>query len=129
MKHLEAHPYIVNLYGVAFQGLNPILIVELAIGNLPDHLYDCKKEGKRVDWLTKSRFCCEIADGLRALHLVDVVHGDIKGENILLFTDPDDENILIAKVAYFGYSRTRASIQAGRDTGFTPVFLAPECTE
>src|SRR5947209_19613660 len=89
MKHLEAHPYIVNLYGVAFQGLNPILIVELAIGKLPDHLYDCKEEGKRLDWSTKSRFCCEIADGLRALHLVDVVHGDIKGDNVLLFADSE----------------------------------------
>ena len=33
----------------------------------------------------------------RALHAVKIVHGDLKADNILLFTDPDDENGLIGQ--------------------------------
>ena len=88
-----------------------------------------KKKDKRVDWATKTRFCCEVADGLHALHAVKIVHGDIKGDNILLFTDPYSENGLICKIADFGFSATEATIEHGGATGGTPAFMAPECTK
>jgi serine/threonine protein kinase len=128
MKNLELHPYVISLYGVAFEGLRPILIVELAVANLSYHLESCKERGNRVDWHTKGRFCSEIADGLHALHLVKIVHGDIKGDNILLFTDPvsKTDKTLIAKISDFGYSCTKSSISRGRGVGGTTIFEAPE---
>ena len=64
MKHVEYHPNIINLYGVAFKDIKPIIIVELAVNNLADYLATKKDNGEPVDWATKTRFCCEMADGL-----------------------------------------------------------------
>lgn len=128
MKHLETHPYIVTLYGIAFQNLNPILVVELAISGLPTYLLDHFETQRRVDWSVKAQFCAQVADGLHALHKVDIVHGDIKGDNILLFPNPVDNDIPVAKISDFGYSSSIVSIHEGRGTGGTQNFLAPENT-
>ena len=111
-----------------YKNLIPVVIVSLAKASLPDYLSDCVDEGTSVDWKTKKRFCCEIADGLLAMHQVGIVHGDIKGNNILLFTDESEENTVVAKISDFGYSATKESIKNGGGTGGTRPFLAPECT-
>ena len=72
--------------------------------------------------------CYDIADGLQALHAAKIVHGDLKGDNILLFPDPGNKDGLDAKITDFGYSATTASIEFGGGTGGTLHFLAPECT-
>ena len=128
MKHFEKHPNIINLYGIIFQDLKPMMIVELAEDKITSFLADKKEKNETVDWDTKARFCCEVADGLRALHISSVVHGDLKGDNILLFIDPENNGELIAKITDFGYSATEASIKRGGGTGGTRYFLAPECT-
>ena len=128
MKHFEKHPNVINLYGIFFQDLKPVVIVELAKDKITSFLADKKEENETVDWDTKARFCCEIADGLRALHISMVVHGDLKGDNVLLFIDPENDGKLIAKITDFGYSATDASIKRGRETGGTRHFWAPECT-
>ena len=128
MKHFEEHPNVINLYGIIFQNLKPMVIVELAEDKITNFLADKKEKKETVDWDTKARFCCEVADGLRALHSAMVVHGDLKGDNVLLFTDPENDGKLIAKITDFGYSATEASIERGKGTGGTPNFWAPECT-
>lgn len=127
MKHLESHPYIAGLYGITFDNLKPILIVELAANSLPNYLCSRSQANSPVNWDTKARFCCEIADGLYALHRVGVVHGDIKGDNILLFPYNDNNEVLVAKISDFGYSATTFSVEGGRGPGGTPSFWAPEC--
>lgn len=123
MKQFERHPNIVDLYGVAFKDLKPLLVVEFAVTNLTKYISE-----STVDWQTKKRFCCEIADGLLAMHQINVVHGDIKGDNILLFTDSGIEDRIVAKISDFGYSKTRFSIDAGNSTTGAVAFQAPELT-
>jgi len=128
MKNFEGHPFIIDLYGVVFMDLNPVVIVELAEDTVTEYL--AKKlddDGHPVDWNTKARFCAEVADGLRALHAASIIHGDLKADNVLLFQDKE-EGELVAKISDFGYSATAASIKFGSGTGGTANFFAPECT-
>src|SRR4051812_3546616 len=48
MKHLEGHPNIVNLYGVAFRDLKPLLIVELAVPDVTEYIRGRLEDGNRV---------------------------------------------------------------------------------
>ena len=130
MKHFDRHPNIIQLYGVVFKGLNPVVIVELSTeGNLTNYLVSRMEDDDPVDWDTKVRYCYDVAGGLRALHAANIVHGDLKGDNVLLFPHADIEGELVAKVTDFGYSATKASIKHGGGTGGTWNFFAPECTE
>ena len=114
MKHLDNHLNIIKLYDVIFRNLNPIVIVELPTeGCIVDYL-EGKKESEPVSWSTKAQFCYDVADGLQALHAAGIVHGDLKGDNVLLFMDSENNGELVAKVTDFGYSATEASIKEGR---------------
>ncbi|RUS19895.1 kinase-like domain-containing protein [Endogone sp. FLAS-F59071] len=99
------HPNIIHLYGIAFVDLKPVLLVEFAVSTLEDYLKERKEKGDPVDWATKADFCCDIADGLHAVRVADVIHGDVKGDNALLFsTSEGSGEYLTAKVADFGNS-------------------------
>lgn len=124
MKHLGQHPNIMNLYGVAFRELKPIFVVEFAAGNLQNHLMENAKNNVPINWVTKSRFCCEVAEGLSALHAANIIHGDVNAYNILLFASSRGDGELVAKFGDFGFSATRKAIE-NEDI---PNFLAPECT-
>src|SRR5437763_277025 len=39
MHKLANHPNIVNLYGVAFKELTPVIVVEYGLSNIADYLY------------------------------------------------------------------------------------------
>jgi serine/threonine protein kinase len=51
---------------------------------------------------TRLGILADIADGLQALHLSNVIHGDVKPDNILIF--PDKDRGIRAKICDFGYA-------------------------
>jgi serine/threonine protein kinase len=57
------------------------------------------------------RRLCDVAAGVAYLHQAGVCHGDLKCENVLLKSDPEDPDGCVAKVADFGLSR---ALQAGQ---------------
>jgi serine/threonine protein kinase len=61
---------------------------------------------KAIDWLVRVRIARHVADGMRHLHGVRIVHRDLKSDNVLL----DGE--LNAKVADFGTSQMLGAIGA-----------------
>jgi len=70
------------------------------------------------------QFLIGIARGLKALHDVNISHGDIKPENILLFSEGQE---VIPKLMDFGLSLSGApSMKQGRGT---PEYMAPELFE
>ena len=46
--------------------------------------------------------CLDVAQGLDILHRCGIIHGDIKGENVLVFSNPQKK--YVAKLADFGFS-------------------------
>lgn len=103
----------------------PVLILEYADGGtLQDFL-----RNNQVAPRGKLKICQDIAYGLAALHDVGVIHGDVKPENILMFShlSNNTERTWIAKLSDFGGAALEVSSK-GLDilrTGTQP-WNAPE---
>lgn len=48
------------------------------------------------------KLCNDVTAGLLALHQAGAVHGDVKSENVLVFSSSNEKDAYIAKVADFG---------------------------
>ncbi|KAI8676147.1 Serine/threonine protein kinase [Fusarium sp. Ph1] len=82
----------------------PILILEEAHRDYPtlERFYaHSKAQGHEIPTDVKVALWTGIADALSAVHIVGVVHGDIKPDNILLFENPSNGR-LTAKLSDFG---------------------------
>ncbi|KAG8795455.1 hypothetical protein FRC12_014272 [Ceratobasidium sp. 428] len=84
------HPNVVELLGLAeFRGQIAMVSPWMAGGGI-DQL---NRSNRAID---RCRLCFQIAEGLAYLHEIGIVHGDLKGGNVLL-SDNDD-----AQIADFG---------------------------
>ncbi|RUP48677.1 LOW QUALITY PROTEIN: kinase-like domain-containing protein, partial [Jimgerdemannia flammicorona] len=124
MERLKSCSNVVNLHGLVFDGSTPMLIVELAKCSLDRYLSSARQRGHPISWIDKVRLCRDVSDGLLALHGAQVVHGDIKASNVLVFFNETDDSPT-AKISDFGFSSTTSS---SGNNGGTPAFAAPECT-
>lgn len=74
---------------------------------------------------------CQLADALRHSHKKDVVHGDVKSDNVLCVAGESDERrhwqvkLLDFGTAQFGAEHAASSAPATRVAG-TPEYIAPE---
>jgi serine/threonine protein kinase len=105
---LRNHENIVRLIGVGWERNRlstdtsifhwPFLVLEHAkYGSLIDFL-----EESPVDFDTRRGLCHDVGLGLHALHDCDVIHGDIKPENVLVCHHATRK--YIAKIADFGFT-------------------------
>jgi serine/threonine protein kinase len=131
---LRSNPHIATLRGIGWdfedpEGTipRPILLEELAPQGAMDNLW---KHWNFVRMTFKSRLelCRSIADGLNALHLCGVVHGDVKPENILVFPRNDRRDAFMVKLTDFGHSVLEQDGLEGLPA-FTPLWCAPEATQ
>jgi len=94
---LPPHPNVVHVYGVATDGLQPVIVMEYcAGGSLDKLLFDLHTN---ISEKYKIRLVRGIACGMRHLHKHNVVHCDLAARNILL-TDINEP-----KICDFGMSR------------------------
>ena len=118
------HPNVVRVHDLVAEGDRLGIVMERVSGG------DLKA---RIDAGTIAptqavRIAASVADGLQAIHDVDVIHRDLKPANILLTTDADGG--LMPKISDFGISRlvseamTRTSTTIG-----TPLYMAPESAD
>jgi serine/threonine protein kinase len=125
-EYLRNHPNIVALFGVCWKTfrdgtLMPSFVLEAAECDLEKFL----SGGDQVDRRTLFGLSEDIISGIRALHHVGIIHGDIKPTNVLIFKD--SQVTFTAKIADFGSSlllsdiRRRMRVSTG--TGF---WQAPE---
>ncbi|KAJ7633983.1 hypothetical protein B0H17DRAFT_1339674 [Mycena rosella] len=129
---IRYHPNIVRLLGLywgAAPGMRstfPVLVLEYAdFGTLTQ----LQASASPFTFGVKKKLCLDVAKGLAILHACDIVHGDLKHENVLIFTNKvkDAEVPYTAKLADFGGSAM--DIQEGADRFLpsgTPSFNAPE---
>lgn len=114
------HPHVIRLYGACDTSKPPFFVCESAVkyGNLDDYLCVHDKEKKTI-W----RLFYQTALGLAFLHQKQIVHGDLKCNNILVGNERK------AKLADFGLSfiRSESKTMSKQDQTGAIQWVAPEC--
>ncbi|OTB00298.1 hypothetical protein M426DRAFT_26733 [Hypoxylon sp. CI-4A] len=110
---VRSHPNIVHIQEWAYDYPNwvqetpiPVLVIEEAMYSLRDLLEE-KPWRRHQDHLTldtRYQLCLDVAAGLECLRKCEIIHGDIKPDNILIFSQPNSQIPLIAKLCDFGLS-------------------------
>lgn len=125
---LLAHPNIIDFLGLAW-GSNhadpyhrlPVLVVEYASRGT---LADVQLRGPPLANRLKAELCLGVARGLEALHSCGIVHGDMKPENILVFSGEGQD--LRPKLADFGFAVVEDTEPSEVLIGGTRTWCAPE---
>lgn len=131
-QSLRDHPNIVNVHSWGFdyptrdlKSAIPVLFVEKAKCSLRSLL----KQEPSLE--VRHQLISDIAAGLACLHGTEIVHGDLKPDNVLIFEQPNLSVPYIAKLNDFGMcipleDKSSVSYQS---YGGTPGWLAPEVRE
>ncbi|KAI5428186.1 hypothetical protein KIW84_033261, partial [Lathyrus oleraceus] len=95
------HKNLVTLYGCSSKHSRELLLVYEYIpnGTVADHIHGNQSSSCLLPWSVRMNIALETAEALAYLHASDVIHRDVKSNNILL-----DEKFHV-KVADFGLSR------------------------
>ena len=124
MKRLS-HPHVLRLYEVMDDPkVNKLYLVleYMRRGDLmkiqqgDSKAYSCERLGEVDTW----RVTRQVALGLQYLHSQDIIHGDIKPQNLLVGDDG------VVKIADFGISKMLSGGDKLVDTAGTPAFMSPE---
>ncbi|PIA33384.1 hypothetical protein AQUCO_04100070v1 [Aquilegia coerulea] len=111
------HRNLVTLYGCTNRHSRELLLVYEYVpnGTVADHLHGNCADAGLLTWPIRLSIARESADALAYLHASDIIHRDVKTNNILL------DNSFHVKVADFGLSRLYP-------TDVTHVSTAPQGT-
>ncbi|CAI8613399.1 unnamed protein product [Vicia faba] len=118
------HKNLVTLYGCSSKHSRELLLVYEYIpnGTVADHIHGKQSSSYLLPWSVRLNIALETAEALAYLHASDVIHRDVKSNNILL-----DEKFHV-KVADFGLSRWLPSDVTHVSTApqGTPGYVDPE---
>ncbi|CAL0322238.1 unnamed protein product [Lupinus luteus] len=121
------HPNLVSLFGCTSRHSRELLLVYeyISNGTVADHLHGRKTKPGALPWHIRMNIAVDTASALKYLHASDIIHRDVKTNNILL-----DDHFCV-KVADFGLSRlfpTHATHISTAPQG-TPGYVDPEYHE
>ena len=115
-----SHPKLVEMLGMVMDPSFGILMEFMNAGDLYKFIHDHTNE---LPWSRRIEFALDIAEGMRFLHSLKLLHQDLKSPNVLLNRSGDK---LVAKIADFGLARETESVAVGRSEVVNPTWLAPE---
>ena len=92
---LSSCPYVVNYITCTRDSNFEYIVIELMEGSLDNYLSSTKGRSQAFT------ICSQIAHGMKFLHRCDVLHRDLKPQNILYRTKPE----FIVKLSDFGLSK------------------------
>jgi len=119
MSHLD-HPRVVSLVGVVLRPL--CMVIQLAPqSSLNDHLDLCPHG---LHHNIAHRVLYQIADGIRYLHSLFIIHRDIKPGNVLVWSLHPDRGVDV-RLADYGVSQFSTPSGLWRHKG-TEEYMAPE---
>ncbi|ELP90596.1 serine-threonine protein kinase, putative [Entamoeba invadens IP1] len=128
LKILEnlRHPNIVHYYGGVTLFEKWSIVLELApLGSLRTFI---EKKKKELNEKMKLKIMYDAAKGIEYLHMNNTLHRDIKPDNILIFSEEENE-IVNAKLTDFGSARAislyKTALTLTKQIG-TLAFMAPE---
>jgi serine/threonine protein kinase len=117
LKTMSGHPNVVKLHEMFEDPDNYYMVFEY----LPEGDIASKMQTEYFDYEENlKKIFLKILKGLQYIHERSVVHRDIKQDNILL------NHQMEPKIADFGISSIYNSMKPIKDTGGTPIYLAPE---
>jgi serine/threonine protein kinase len=117
-ERIQDHPNIVDLIGWGYDTVYesskslelrsdmrfplrvPVLYVEPAIASLDKFL------SQSTSWKARLQMCLDIASALECLRECEILHNDLKPQNVLVFRQGDGTESYVAKLADFGLAIT-----------------------
>ncbi|XP_039982175.1 serine/threonine-protein kinase 17A isoform X1 [Xiphias gladius] len=119
----KVSPRVVNLHQVYEMGSEMVLVLEFAAGGEIFNQCVSDREDEAFSEEDVKRLMRQILDGVAFLHQNNIVHLDLKPQNILLTSSSPLGDI---KIVDFGLSRMVCSYQELREIMGTPEYVAPE---
>ncbi|KAF8539361.1 kinase-like domain-containing protein, partial [Trichophaea hybrida] len=107
---IQMHPNIVDLEGYCWEikprteKAVPVLVFEKAAWDLEQFMN--VSESRNMSMYERLNLCADIGSAIWTLHAYNIIHGDIKPQNVLIFKDATGKTTV--KVADFGYSTLTA---------------------
>ncbi|KAL5217698.1 hypothetical protein ABZP36_018382 [Zizania latifolia] len=114
------HPNIIALHESIRDGGKIFLVLEYCRGG---DLHSYLQQHKRVSETVAKHFIQQLASGLQMLRENNVVHRDLKPQNILLVAN--NENSLL-KIADFGFAKFLEPFSLAETLCGSPLYMAPE---
>ncbi|NJK34063.1 MAG: serine/threonine protein kinase [Oscillatoriales cyanobacterium SM2_2_1] len=114
------HPYIVACYALLHQQRNRYLVLEYCESGTLRTLLDQRSQFPLAQGL---RLLVMVLEGLEHAHGAQIIHCDIKPENILLQRRAGG---LVAKISDFGIAKVVQESQGESNNTGSPAYMAPE---
>ncbi|GER54389.1 kinase family protein [Striga asiatica] len=115
------HPNIIRLHDMIEESGKIYIILEYCKGG-DLSIYIQQRQGK-ISEETAKHFMQQLAEGLKVLRENNLIHRDLKPQNLLLSTNGDKS---VLKIADFGFARSLQPRGLAETLCGSPLYMAPE---